>query len=139
MPNHPTTAKQALPLPAGPTSPDGPAPEVSRVRAGGLFDDADAPRRGERFDTLLKHGKLVIERIISSAAIDSRTYVQAQDEWVLMVRGEAALQVAEETIRLESGDYVFLPAGTPHRVERASAGALWLAVHLYPEAAAGSA
>jgi cupin 2 domain-containing protein len=129
MPNHPTQTEQALPLRVAAAM----SPEVSRVCAGRLFDDADAPRQGERFDTLWKHRNLVVERIVSSAAIDSRPYVQAQDEWVLMVRGEATLRVAGEAIFLQSGDYVFLPAGTSHSVERVSAGTLWLAVHLYPE------
>jgi cupin 2 domain-containing protein len=106
------------------------------VHTGNLFEDAALPDRGERFDTLLRRGNLMIERIVSSAAIDSQPCVQAQDEWVLMVRGEATLQAAGETIPLASGDYVFLPGGTPHRVKRVSAGALWLAVHLYPQAAA---
>jgi cupin 2 domain-containing protein len=129
MPNHPTPTKQALPLRVAAAMP----PEVSRVRAGRLFDDAEVPLQGERFDTLLRHRNLVVERIVSSAAIDSQPYAQAQDEWVLMVRGEATLRVTGEAIFLQSGDYVFLPAGTSHGVERVSAGALWLAVHLYPE------
>jgi cupin 2 domain-containing protein len=128
MPNHPIQAEQKVPLRVAAMS-----REVSRVRAGRLFDDADAPHRGERFDVLLRHRNLVVERIVSSAAIDSRPCVQTQDEWVLMVRGKATLRAAGETIFLESGDYVFLPAGTSHGVERVSAGALWLAVHLYPE------
>jgi cupin 2 domain-containing protein len=106
---------------------------ASRVRAANLFDDASLPCQGERFDTILEHKNLVIERIVSSAAIASRQYAQVQDEWVLMVQGEATLQVAGETVLLRSGDHVFLPAGIPHAVERVSAGAIWLAVHLYPE------
>jgi cupin 2 domain-containing protein len=134
--NHPSPTEQAVFLRAATEpSPDRPAADVSCARAGSLFDDAAAPRQGERFDTLLRHRNLVIERILSSAAVDSRPYAQPQDEWVLMVRGEATLRVAGEAISLQSGDYVFLPAGTPHGVERVSAGALWLAVHLYPEAA----
>jgi cupin 2 domain-containing protein len=109
--------------------------EHKTVRTGNLFDDASSPARGERFDTLLRHENLMVERIVSSTAVDSRPCVQVEDEWVLMLRGEATLQVAGETIALKSGDYVFLPGGTPHGVERVSAGALWLAVHLYPRAA----
>ena len=101
-----------------------------------LFTDAAAPHQGERFDTLLSHRNLVIERIVSSAAMTPKEYAQAQDEWVLLVKGEAVLQVAGESITLKSGDHLFLPAGVPHTVERASDGAMWLAVHLHPEQAA---
>ena len=101
--------------------------------SGNLFRDAAPPAQGERFDELLRHRQLVVERIVSSAAITPTDYVQAQDEWVLLVRGEAELRVAGELRTLKAGDYVFLPAGTPHRVERTQAGTLWLAVHLHPD------
>jgi cupin 2 domain-containing protein len=109
------------------------------MQTGNLFLDAAAPRAGERFDILLRQRNLVVERIVSSAAIDAQEYVQAQDEWVLLVQGEAVLRVAGEIVSLKAGDYVFLPAGVQHTVERAASGALWLAVHLHPEASAPSA
>ena len=101
------------------------------MQSGNLLVDAVAPGEGERFDTLLVHRGLVIERIVSSAGVSSTEYVQAQDEWVVLLQGEAALEVAGEVIDLHAGDYVFLPAGTPHTVRRVSQGALWLAVHLH--------
>ncbi|TWE06875.1 cupin 2 domain-containing protein [Pseudomonas sp. AG1028] len=97
-----------------------------------LFHDSQPPAEGERFDTLLSHRNLQIERILSSSRIESVEYVQEQDEWVLLARGEASMTVAGESIELSAGDHLFLPAGTPHRVERTSDGALWLAVHLHP-------
>lgn len=96
-----------------------------------LFADAQAPPEGERFETLLKHKNVVIERIISSAAITPTEYVQTQDEWVALLVGEATLEIAGEPVELRPGDYVFLPAGTPHTVRRTSADAMWLAVHVY--------
>ena len=102
-------------------------------KLGSLFDDAQAPHEGERFDELLRLRNLVVERIVSSAAITPTDYVQTQDEWVLLVHGEADLRVAGELRTLKAGDYVFLPGGTPHRVERTQAGTLWLAVHLHPD------
>lgn len=98
-----------------------------------LFTDAAAPEQDERFDTLLSCRNLVIERIVSSAEIAPKEYVQAQDEWVLLVKGEAVLQVTGESIALKPGDHLFLPAGVPHKVEQASDGTMWLAVHLHPE------
>jgi cupin 2 domain-containing protein len=97
-----------------------------------LFAEAGAPAHGERFDTLLAHRNLRIERIVSAADIEAVEYVQPQDEWVLLVRGEATLDIAGAVRELRAGDYVFLPARTPHTVRRVSAGALWLAVHLHP-------
>lgn len=97
-----------------------------------VFADAQPPATGERFDELLRHRNLVIERIVSSAAVTPTEYVQPQDEWVVLLQGEATLVVAGVPRSLTAGDTVFLPAGVPHTVARVSPGALWLAVHLHP-------
>ena len=103
-------------------------------RVGNLFADAAPPPAGERFEPLLAHRNLRVERIVSSAAITPTEYAQPQDEWVALLHGEATLEVAGEEIPLAAGDHLFLPAGTPHTVRRVSQGAIWLAVHLDPEA-----
>lgn len=103
---------------------------------GNLFEAATPPPHGERFETLLQHRNLVVERIVSSAATTPSEFVQEQDEWVLLVQGTATLDIAGAAKPLKAGDYIFLPAGTPHTVTQVSEGALWLAVHLHPPAAA---
>ncbi|TXH76062.1 MAG: cupin domain-containing protein [Lysobacteraceae bacterium] len=102
------------------------------MRTGNLFENADPPAEGERFDTLLDHRKLQVERILSSAMPDATEYVQPQDEWVALLRGAATLEVSGARVELKAGDSLFLPALTPHRVVETSSGALWLAVHLHP-------
>ena len=99
---------------------------------GNLFDGADAPLDGERFETLLTHKNLAIERIVSSAAATPTEYMQPQDEWVALLQGQATLEVAGNLVELHTGDYVFLAAGTRHIVRRVTDGAIWLAVHLHP-------
>ena len=103
------------------------------MKPGNLFADTVPPVTGERFEELLSAGGLVVERIVSSAFAEGQEYVQPQDEWVLLVQGEARLKVDGVVTPLLAGDYLFLPAGTRHTVECVSAGAIWLAVHLYPE------
>ena len=98
---------------------------------GNVFEDCSPPSAGERADVLLTHKNLVVERIVSSAKITPRTFVQSQDEWVVLVRGEAEIEVAGEAIVLKTGDHLFLPSGTAHIVKSASEGAMWLAVHLH--------
>lgn len=103
-----------------------------RILMHNLFDSSDTPPHGERFDSLLVHRNLVIERIVSSADIQPVDYLQPQDEWVILVRGAAIMDVDGKRTTLGPGDYLFLPAGTPHRLETAEPGTLWLAVHLFP-------
>lgn len=113
-----------------------PAPRTSSMRAGNLFLDAEPPVRGETFETLLAHNNLVVERIVSSAENAPAEYVQRQDEWVVLIRGTAVLSMAGEAFTLAAGDYLFIPAGVSHRVEKTSNGALWLVLHLHPPPAA---
>lgn len=105
------------------------------MRTGNLYGHATPPAAGERFETLLSHRNLVVERILSSAAIVPTEYVQPQDEWVVLVRGEASLSVDGRAVELREGDHLFLPARVPHTLTRVSEGAIWLAVHLHPEPA----
>ncbi|MDW5417181.1 isocitrate lyase/phosphoenolpyruvate mutase family protein [Iodobacter sp. CM08] len=95
-----------------------------------IFDHSSPPPTGERFEPLHSQPGLTIERIISSPRIAHTEYSQPQDEWVLLLQGEAKLDVAGETIALQSGDYLFIPALTPHTVLEVSDGAIWLAVHI---------
>ena len=99
---------------------------------GKFFEKISRPEEGERFDVLLQHRNLVIERIVSSSQVEPKVYTQEQDEWVLLLEGAATLSVEGEEIELEKGDYLFLPAMTPHEVEKVSNNALWLAIHLHP-------
>jgi len=103
------------------------------MRQQNIYANAEPPATGERFETLLQHKNLHIERICSSADIEHQRYVQPQDEWVLLVQGSADIEVDGATQLLQAGDYLFLPANTPHLVKKVSAGALWLAVHLHPQ------
>lgn len=103
---------------------------IDRLQRGNLYA-GEQPEQGELFKTLGKLRNVKIERILSSDRPDSTTlYDQAHDEWVVLLRGSATLEVASETVELVEGDYLVLSAHTPHRVLAASAGALWLAVHV---------
>lgn len=97
-----------------------------------LFADLPPLESGEDFTELLHCRNVRIERISSSALPEPILYDQPQDEWVLLLRGEARLVVAGEEVRLAAGDHLFLPAHTPHRVLSVSAAprCLWLAVHI---------
>jgi len=75
-----------------------------------------------------------IERIISSgyASPPNFWYDQELDEWVVLLQGEAVIRFADgETRTLRNGDWLFLPAGLHHRLDRTSSNppCIWLAVH----------
>jgi len=99
---------------------------------GNLFSPLPEPEEGEVFDELLRVGGTRIERIVSSDRPEPELYDQDGDEWVCLLQGEAELQVGSETLTLRGGDYLHLPARTPHRVLKTSHDpvCVWLAVHL---------
>ena len=99
-----------------------------------MFSIADAPLDQERIDLLAEGDELRIERIVSQghASPPDFWYEQDLDEWVLLLQGEAILRFEHDKVRiLRTGDWLFLPAGLRHRVDRTSAGppCIWLAVH----------
>jgi hypothetical protein len=96
----------------------------------GNLADVDAPASGERFALLARLGGTDIEHIASSDAPDSAPYDQDHDEWVLLCAGTAVLEIAGERTALVAGDWLVLPAHTPHRVISTAGGARWIAVHV---------
>ncbi len=93
--------------------------------------EAVAPEAGERFETLLSRRNVVIERIVSAAYEGGEEYTQAQDEWVVLLRGEATLQIEGAPQAMGAGDAVYIEARRRHRVTKCSGDAVWLAVHIH--------
>jgi cupin 2 domain-containing protein len=91
----------------------------------------------ELFTSLLKQDKIHIERIVSQghSTPSGQWYDQIQDEWVLVIQGQAELiyQQPLQKITMKAGDSIFIPAHTKHRVEWTSPDrqTIWLAVHIY--------
>lgn len=91
----------------------------------------------ELFETLLLKNHVKIERIISAGQTTpaNQWYDQAQDEWVILLQGNAELSYSDGSrIQLKVGDYLFIPAHQKHRVESTSVNppCIWLAVHIMP-------
>ena len=93
--------------------------------------DYITPKIGETFTTLLEHKNIKINRIVSSTNIEPIEYMQDEDEWIVLIDGEATLLVKDEEKTLKKGDTLFIPAKTPHKVLKTSHGTVWLAVHIY--------
>lgn len=97
-----------------------------------LFAESVPEVAEEVFTTLLEKPGLKIERIASHGRASPADfwYDQEQEEWVLLVRGEAVLQIdGQPDLRLKAGDHLRIPAHLRHRVALVSDDALWLAVH----------
>jgi cupin 2 domain-containing protein len=88
----------------------------------------------EVFEVLVQSKDVKIERIISKGHTSPGTgwYDQEQNEWVLVLKGNASICFEDETvIDLNEGDYISIPAHSKHRVISTSAmtETIWLAIH----------
>ena len=98
-----------------------------------IFADHDPANDGEYFSTLFENSSVKIEKIVSHSHSSPAGfwYDQDGDEWVIVLRGAAALEFAGgEIVEMTEGDYVIIPRSVRHRVARTSENTVWLAVHL---------
>jgi cupin 2 domain-containing protein len=92
------------------------------------------PAEPERIETLLRRPGLRVERIISRGhrTKEGFWYDQDEDEWVMVVQGQALLRFEgeEEPRRLGPGDHADIPAHVRHRVEWTDprGDTVWIAV-----------
>ncbi|MGA2731038.1 MAG: cupin domain-containing protein [Syntrophobacteraceae bacterium] len=104
------------------------------MRTGNIYSDIADRAPGEIFETLAESGKIRVERIISDshASPESFWYDQDENEWVLLLKGSAALRFdgSGDVLILEPGDWVDIPAHVRHRVEWTGPNqkTVWLAV-----------
>ena len=99
-----------------------------------IFDAIPENIESEIFELLAKSDGTRIERIISKGhkSPDSGWYDQDENEWVLVLRGEAILLFEDGTsVNLKAGDYINIPAHKKHKVEWTDpkVETVWLAVH----------
>lgn len=95
---------------------------------GRLGDPSAAPATGEITRFVARVPGAMVEEIHSGALAEPTEYDADVDEWVLVLRGSATLIVEGERLELGPGDWVLLPAGTPHTLARTEPGTHWIAV-----------
>ena len=97
-----------------------------------LFSNLPRADLEEKFESLVQHGSVRIERITlhGQASPEGFWYEQEQHEWVALLRGAARLNVSGKVVNLGPGDTVDLPAGCRHRIEWTTTEepTVWLAV-----------
>lgn len=93
--------------------------------------DYITPKIDENFSTLLEHKNIKINRIVSSSHLEAVEYIQEEDEWLVLLEGEATLLLENEEKILTKGETLFIPAKTPHSILKTEEGTLWLTVHIF--------
>lgn len=97
-----------------------------------ILNNTEYPQIGnEFFKTVLSHKNVKIELIRSNNVKNGVLYNQKHDEWVVILEGNAILEVEEIRYNLHKGDSLLIKADTPHSVISTDEKTLWLAVHIF--------
>lgn len=95
-----------------------------------LFDHTLPEQGHELLTELLGHKNVTINRIVSNSLENGKWYDQDEDEWLVLLEGEAVLAFEKGEKHLRQGEILFIPAHQRHRVKTTSQKALWLTVHI---------
>ncbi|SMP78500.1 cupin domain-containing protein [Noviherbaspirillum suwonense] len=104
------------------------------ITHGHFLHDAPTGLPDEISEVMLTGRDLRIERIVShgQASPPGYWYDQEEDEWVMLLEGEATLrfEAGDALLRLTPGMHAHIPAHARHRVEWTAPGkdTIWLAV-----------
>jgi len=99
-----------------------------------IYENIPKDIPSEIFEDIITKENLKIQRIISKGHVTpkSQWYNQTQDEWVLILKGEAILSFqTRDDVKLSLGDYFNIPAHTKHKVSWTTPNTetIWLAIH----------
>ena len=88
----------------------------------------------ENFTTLLQHPNIEIKRIVSNTLKTPQEFLQKDtDEWVVVLKGCAKLEINGIVHKLKAGDNLFIPANTKHTLLKTKKVVVWLAVYIKKE------
>jgi cupin 2 domain-containing protein len=101
---------------------------------GNIFEAIPEVLIEELTERLVDSEHVRVERIVSRGQSSPATgwYDQEQDEWVIVLQGEAVLSFeGQASARLGKGDFINIPAHLRHRVAWTDpqSDTIWLAVH----------
>lgn len=105
---------------------------TTSVQAGALDDAGDEPEIGETTTEIVRVDGFRVEVIASGVVHTPVEFIQAHDEWVLVLEGVAVIDLGGVDHELSAGQWLLVPAGAPHRLVSVQPGTRWLAVHDRP-------
>lgn len=98
-----------------------------------FFDKLESSPEQEIVTEILNKSPVKIERIVSygQSSPDGFWYEQEEDEWVMVLKGEAELEFEDNSVqKMRAGDFIFLPRLKKHRVKSTAYNVetVWLAI-----------
>ncbi len=107
---------------------------MSVLKAKNIYSEIPTSLKEEFFEILQSSESIKIERIVSygHTTREGEWYDQEQNEWVILLSGEAILSfLHEDEVRLKAGEYINIPAHQKHRVSwtMPNQQSVWLVIH----------
>ena len=104
------------------------------MEPGNIFDSIPRNLDKEVFEQIIQDENVKIERIVSKghSSPESGWYNQEQNEWVIILRGEAIISFENgKQLKLNEGSHFNIPAHQKHKVSctNPNTETIWLAVH----------
>ncbi|MAD41751.1 MAG: cupin [Arcobacter sp.] len=97
-----------------------------------VFENIIIDKSKEQFFQLFKNDNIKIEKIVSNGQSSPINfwYEQKENEFVLILKGNAILEYENNELVLNEGDYINIPAFTKHRVKYTNKNepTIWLAI-----------
>ena len=86
----------------------------------------------EIFKELYSNENVQIEKILSYGQITpiDEPYLQAHNEWVLILEGNVKLKLGDKEVSLQKGESLLIPKNTKHWVTYTHNPTIWLVVHI---------
>lgn len=95
-----------------------------------LYENIKFSKKEEIIDYFFQNEKYTVERILSSGQTTG-FMDQIEDEWVILLEGEASIMYEDDTVvYLKRGDALFIPAHCIHRVSKTSENCIWIAIKI---------
>jgi len=97
-----------------------------------IFENIIIDKKQEQFFELIKNDNIKIEKIVSNGQSSPINfwYEQKENEFVLLLKGNAILEYKDKEVILKEGDFINIPAFTKHRVKYTNEKepTIWLAI-----------
>jgi len=97
-----------------------------------IFENIIIDKKQEQFFELIKNDNIRIEKIVSNGQSSPINfwYEQKENEFVLILKGNAVLEYEHKEVILKEGDFINISAFTKHRVKytNQTQPTIWLAI-----------
>ena len=99
------------------------------IKVKNIFSNIPKILPDELFEDILSTKNFRVERIVSKehTTPKGKWYNQEQNEFVMILEGNAELFFEEGIVKMKKGDYIIIPAHVKHRVEKTD-NVVWLTI-----------